>query len=417
MDISSRRMYGFLKKMDFVRLSTTDGEAKGRDVILGELEASGIPAVTESFKVPKYTVKTAKFEVLEPRYKEYTVTGYGCSGSTAEGGLEAEFAYVEDGAEIDLLDARGKIVLVTARLDSAAYERLVKAGVAGFVTASGNFYDDRQRTDLDERMLRETHTKFGRVPGVCMRMADVIKLVASKPGKVRLTLSQDEEEGESCNIIAQIDGSKYPEEIVCYTAHYDSVVFSHGMFDNAAGSAIILELCKYYSKIRPLRTLRFIWCGSEERGLYGSKAYVKAHSEELEKIRLSINVDLAGPVIGRDTAIVLAEDKLCHMIEYMYKEVGHPMNVRHDIYSSDCIPFADAGVPAVNFVRFASSGAAACHLRQDNLTPLSGEALKYTGDFVRAFSERVVNARMFPVGREIPEDIRKKLDKYLNKGK
>lgn len=415
MKVSGNRMYAMLKKMDFIRLSTTKGEKDGAQVICDEIRAMGLEPVTETFKAPNYEILTAKFEVLEPAYKEYTVTGYGRSGDTPADGLTAEFAYVETAQDIDLIDAKGKIVLLSNGAGYETYEKLVKAGVAGFIGTSGNFYDDTKRWDLDERMLREPHTKHGKIPGVCMRMADAIKLVNSKPKKVKITLKQNEGEGDSQNVITEIKGTKYPDEVIVYTAHYDSVVFSKGIFDNAAGSAIIAEICRLFAKQPPLRTMRFVWCGSEERGLLGSKDYVARHENELEKIVMCVNVDLAGPVIGRDTAIVTADSELCTAIEYLYKEIGHPMDVRQDTYSSDSIPFADAGVPGVNFVRFASAGAAGCHTRYDDLTPISAASLEYTAGFVAEFSNRMANAYMFPLKRQIPDNIKDKIDKYLLK--
>ena len=70
-------------------------------------------------------------------------------------------------------------------------------------------------------------------------------MIVSKPEKVKITLSQDEGEADSQNIIAEIRGTEFPDEVVVYTAHYDSVVFSNGMFDNATGTATILELLRY----------------------------------------------------------------------------------------------------------------------------------------------------------------------------
>lgn len=166
-------------------------------------------------------------------------------------------------------------------------------------------------------------------------MTDALEMVASKPEKVRLTLAQEEGEADSQNVIAEIPGTEFPDEVIVYTAHYDSVVFSPGMFDNASGSATILEMLRYYKENPPKRTVRFIWCGSEERGLLGSKAYVAAHEDLLDKIRLCINVDMTGPLLGRDEARVTGEEALCHAITYLYKEIGYPMSVRQDIYSSD----------------------------------------------------------------------------------
>ena len=210
-------------------------------------------------------------------------------------------------------------------------------------------------------------------------------------------------------------GTEKPEEIVVYTAHYDSVVFSHGMYDNASGSVILLEVLRHFAKNPPLRTVRFIWCGSEERGLLGSKAYVKAHESELENIKFCINVDMAGVTMGKDIAIVTAEEKLCSFIEYYNKIIGYPMDIKQDIYSSDSIPFADKGIPGVNFSRFACTGGAALHSRRDVITSMDGNALQRTAQYVIDFSENTVNGKIFPVNRVVPQNIVDKLNKYLFK--
>ncbi len=65
------------------------------------------------------------------------------------------------------------------------------------------------------------------------------------------------------------------------------VRYSTGVYDNGAGSVINLEAYRYFLENKPNRNLIFIWCGSEERGLLGSKAYVKKHEEELKKCKNS----------------------------------------------------------------------------------------------------------------------------------
>ena len=52
--------------------------------------------------------------------------------------------------------------------------------------------------------------------------------------------------------------------------------------------------------------------------------------------------------------------------------------MKQGIYSSDSIPFADSGIPAVNFTRFGAQGAAYIHDRFDTLAFLSPEALEKT---------------------------------------
>ena len=54
---------------------------------------------------------------------------------------------------------------------------------------------------------------------------------------------------------------------------------------------------------------------------------------------------------------MLATEAAVGYIDAMMKEAGIPCQVKLDIYSSDCVPFADNGVPAVNFCRFGAPGA------------------------------------------------------------
>ena len=417
MNISGKRMFELLEKLNFVRLSTFEGERKAAEILMDEIRAIGVEPALESFKAPRYEIKTAKLEVTAPFYKEYEVNGYGFAGNDAADGLEAEFIYLEALEPIDLVNARGKIAFVSAGIRPGDFKKLIEAGVVGVIAASGTFRDTKDTLDLDKRMLRAKHIADGRLPSVCIRMTDAMEMIVSKPEKVKITLSQDEGEADSQNIIAEIPGTEFPDEVIVYTAHYDSVVFSKGMFDNATGTATILELLRYYKENQPKRTVRFIWCGSEERGLLGSKAYLAAHEDEISKIKLCINIDMTGPILGRDNAVVTGEEAICHIIEFLYKEIGYPMNVVQDIYSSDSVPFADKGIPSVNFLRRAAQGAAQIHCRYDVIDILSAESMERTARFVATFSDRVLGAKHFPIEKKMPANMVEKIDRYLGKKK
>lgn len=417
MAICGKRMYSLLEKLDFVRLSTFEGEKKGAEIIAEEVKSLGITPVIETFKAPHYEIKTAKLEVTAPVYKEYEVTGYGFAGNAACDGIEADFVYLEALEPIDLINVKGKIAFVAAGLRPDDFKKLIDAGIVGVISPSGTFRDNENTLDLDERMLRPQHIEHGKLPAVCIRMTDAMEMVASKPEKIKLTLAQEEGEGDSQNIIAEIPGTEFPEEVIVYTAHYDSVVHSHGIFDNASGSATILEMLRHYLENPPKRTVRFIWCGSEERGLLGSKAYVAAHEDELKKIVLCINVDMTGPLLGRDTCIVLGEEAVCHAVTYLYKELGYPMTVLQDIYSSDSIPFGDKGIPGVNFMRRGAKDSFQIHCRYDTMASVTAESMERTTKFIAAFSDRMINAAFFPIERKMPDNMVEKIDKYLRKKK
>ncbi|MBR2986422.1 MAG: M20/M25/M40 family metallo-hydrolase [Clostridia bacterium] len=417
MAISGKRMMSLLKTLGFERLSTYEGEKKAAEILCEEIRTIGLTPVVETFMAPRYTVTNCSLTVTAPFEQSIPCTGYGFSGNDAKDGIEAEFQYIEGFEPIDLQNVKGKIVLITQGLTISGYEALIKAGAVGFIATAGTFRDKLSETDLDERMLRDKHTEHGKLPGVCIRVKDALSLIPKHPTRVRLTLAQEEGEAESQNVICEIKGSTYPDEVVIYTAHYDTVRFSKGFFDNSTGSAMVMELIRHYHENPPKRTVRFVFCGSEERGLLGSKAYVAAHEEELSNIRLCINLDMAGPILGKEMANVTGEEALCHALSFIYKEAGYPMVVRQDIYSSDSIPFADKGIPGINFFRAASPGTSQIHCRYDVIDILSGESLAKTTKFVAYFSDRVINAAFFPIERKMPDNMVEKIDRYLLKKK
>jgi len=114
---------------------------------------------------------------------------------------------------------------------------------------------------------------------------------------------------------------------------------------------------------------------------------------------------------------VLATPAAVGYIDSMMREAGIAADVKLDIYSSDCIPFADNGVPAVNFCRFGPMGAGFIHDRRDNLKNkyLSEAALDITLQQVLVFAKRVDSAVVFPIARELCDEIKGKVDKYLFK--
>lgn len=90
------------------------------------------------------------------------------------------------------------------------------------------------------------------------------------------------------NVIAEIKGSKYPNEYVIISGHLDSWdgPGSLGVTDNGTGSAVTMEAARILKAVnaRPLRTIRFVLWAGEEQGLLGSKGYVDSHKEDLANI-------------------------------------------------------------------------------------------------------------------------------------
>ena len=79
-------------------------------------------------------------------------------------------------------------------------------------------------------------------------------------------------------MIAELPGKR--EEWIVLSAHYDTTSLSHGAYDNMSGCAGLLGIMEQMKGKELNYGLRFVFCGSEERGLLGAKAYVRDHEKE-----------------------------------------------------------------------------------------------------------------------------------------
>ena len=411
------RAFKVLSEISYERMGGTNEELSALEVIKREVETLGIETVVEEFEVNSYEIETAQFLVTKPKTEEFTVTGYGMCGSTSLEGVTAGFVYLESVKHINLLDLKDKVVLLTNMMNYQVYEDLVKANVAAIIVGSGSVYDDLDNTDLEERTLRERHYSKGKVPCFSMRMLDCERLILANPEEVNFKLIQKESKAKSHNLVATILGTEKPEEVICFTAHYDSVRFSTGAYDNGTGSVTILEALHYFHQNLPKRTLKFIWCGSEEMGLLGAHAYVDNHKEELENYKLCINVDMTGVVIGKDIAVCTSEMSLVNYIDYYAKNIGFVIETSQGVYSSDSTPFAYHNVPAVSFARISSRGGAEIHSRKDVIKYISPLYLEKTINFINSFAHNMIEAVYFPVPKTMPQNMKDDLDKYLGNKK
>lgn len=408
---SGQRQFKLMEKMDYVRVAGTEGEVKGANALLDELTSFGVSGHLEEFDFCGYTMTEARFEVLEPYQKEYTITGYGLSGSC---NIEAPFYYAENGEEVNLADVKGKIVMLNGAMSVTNYKNILKAGVVGFVTISGTPFDTLEDTDLETRSLRTSRHLSGgavKIPGATIRYNDAVELIEQEAASVRLTVNQEEKTTKCNNVIADIKGSSNSDEMIVFMAHYDSVPFSPGAYDNSAGAAIIMEMCRYFKVNPPLRNVRFTWFSGEEIGLLGSAAYVKQHMDEVPNMVLGINVDLAGHAIGNHSISVTGDMSMLNALDYMTKEGGIPMFYAQEVCSSDSTSFSDAGIPTLSLRRNGYGG----HNRKDMLSLISAKSLQKTAEILCYMGEKIVNSVFYPFNRELPQNMKDGLNRYFGR--
>lgn len=411
--ISGQRQMDFVLKFNYIREAGTPTEEKAASLIREELKSFGMESMLSEFTFNTWEIRKAELTVTEPYNKTYQVTGYQRCGSTAGEGVEAEFLYVENGDDISLSHAAGKIVMVNEIVRKDMYLKLLKAGAAGFVSINGSPTDTGEdripRAAAIPQKVYEALNEKERIQGVGIHYLDAVEMVTEGAKKVRLTLLQEEVTRTSRNVEARIQGSDHADEILTLTAHYDSVPEGPGAYDNMAGAAIIMEVCRYLKEHQPRRTVEFVWFGAEEKGLLGSRHYIKMHEHELGKHRFNMNVDLAGQLVGGNVIGVTADPSVCSMLTYLAAETGIGMTTKNQIWGSDSNTFAWKGIPAMTLNRDGFG----MHTHYDTVDLLSAWSLERSARLLAHIAENLGNIDIIPFSREIPEEFKKQLDEYF----
>lgn len=153
------------------------------------------------------------------------------------------------------------------------------------------------------------------------------------------------------NTVAEIRGTEKPDEVVIIGGHLDSWDLGTGATDNGTGSMAVLAAARALQKlgVKPKRTIRFVLFTGEEQGLNGSRAYVKAHKDELPKISgVLVHDSGTGKVL---TLGLMANYAVRETIDHaLYplakaKDIGLAEPSLRSEGGSDHVPFDEAGVP------------------------------------------------------------------------
>ena len=173
-------------------------------------------------------------------------------------------------------------------------------------------------------------------------------------------VKQDGRSYQSQNLIITREGKG--EGFIVVGAHYDSID-GHGADDNGSGVGLLMETAARLADAELPYTVKFIFFGAEENGIFGSSHYVSSLTpEELKDIRLMVNLDcvMAGDrpyifggkfVKGRivDTwAAERAKQTADAWGLSMYLDTE--LEPRHLLFMSDQGPFREADIPYVFFL-------------------------------------------------------------------
>lgn len=127
------------------------------------------------------------------------------------------------------------------------------------------------------------------------------------------------------NVVARIEGSKYPDEYVIVGAHLDSYDVASGGVDCGSGVSVVMEVARMLkaAEAKPERTILFILFAAEEFGLIGSQGWVEQHSDLLPKISNVFNRD-GGPMpytsFAAPASLTKEYEKAAQLIREIYPD-------------------------------------------------------------------------------------------------
>ena len=184
--------------------------------------------------------------------------------------------------------------------------------------------------------------------------------------KVSASLAVKEVYNMSHNVIAKITGSKYPDEYVIYSAHWDHLGIGkpdakgdsiyNGAADNASGTAALLQIARAFESQsqKPERTIIFLSVIAEEQGLLGSAWYGQHPVYPVAKTVANLNIDVLN-TYGPTKDITYSGKGQSELEDYLADEAkkngryiapeDHPEAGHY--FRSDHFSFARAGVPSL----------------------------------------------------------------------
>lgn len=184
-----------------------------------------------------------------------------------------------------------------------------------------------------------------------------------------------EEVGASENVLAFIEGSEKPDEVVIISAHLDHLGIENGKIyrgadDDGSGNSAIMEMAEAFklaseNGYRPKRSVLFLHLTAEEIGLQGSQYYTEYPIFELEKTIANLNIDMIGRIDSRhkddpDYIYLIGSDRISKELHFISEKINdryfnldldYTYNDENDrnryYYRSDHYNFAKQNIPVI----------------------------------------------------------------------
>ncbi|HSJ29988.1 MAG TPA: M28 family metallopeptidase [Longimicrobiales bacterium] len=288
------------------RLSGSESLERALDWIIEEMRADGLANVRgEPVLVPHWVRGEESAELVSPRPRVLPMLGLGGSVATPAGGIEAEVLVVGSFEELErrAADARGRIVLFDVPFTT--YGETVRYRTGGAVAAARAGAVASLLRSVGPYSMQTPHTgtmsyvdSVPRIPAAAITVEDAMQLHRMQDRGERVVVrlvmnARTLPDAQSRNVVAEIRGTEFPDEVVVLGGHIDSWDVGQGAMDDAGGSVAAWEAVRLMHELgmRPRRTVRVVLWTNEENGLRGGTAYRDQHRDELDDHVLAIESD------------------------------------------------------------------------------------------------------------------------------
>jgi len=353
------------------RAAGTPGEFRAVKLIESRFREIGLKNVhLEPFKTVTSNHELSELELLEPIRKK--ISSGRCFGTkhpgfaTSAEGITGAIVDVGFGTLRDFkrmkhegVNFKGKIVLIEVN------EKLFHVGAWAPVAQAQEFEASAAiltSVVFERDILRNYSTPDASIPVISIPYIEaqtIRRLLREEEVKANLKNTVElDVESTSHNVVGELPGHKYPDQIIVLTAHHDS--WYGAANDDACGVAVLIGAAEVLAtNYKNARTIKFVTCGGEEFtiepgvedifwGLAGSYAYTKQHANELDKIVANINLD--GFAYGSSSNITLTpelESLMNKLIEEFEAEAIYEVEGPPDT-GLDQWWFVRHGVPSVS---------------------------------------------------------------------
>jgi len=400
--LSLEEILGYLRMIYEIgeKAAGTAEELEAANLIKDEFERIGLENVRlEPFEVTYRNYKSCELRMLQPIDKTIPCVTAGTSLSTLPEGISAElidagFGTMKDYERLRKNGVRteGKVALIE-RSDRLTYWPDIPCRLANDTGVKAVIFTS---FNAEHKAFRKEAFPFPSTPAIYIpyeEAQDLRDILSKNKARVKLkNVIEIDENGVSYNVIGELIGKEYPDEIITVSAHHDS--WFGGAIDNAAAVASILEIAKVLKEnYKPKRTMRFISFGAEESGSkeyfewsVGSSAYVKQHHEENERTIANVNIDV--PAYGDEIAIRVSPE-MASLVEGLIVKLALESFcevIRQPFHATDQWSFVMAGIPSINFGAGTGGSRQAYekiyHTNYDTPVNVSRYLLKHQGELI-----------------------------------